>query len=216
MNEADLFGLDRGTIVAFIEDLFVRRGGEQYLGEAVTMAEHMLQGATLAERNRESEEIIVAALLHDIGHFVGGSGPFSINDTKDRFHEEAGARLLEPFFPGVVVDCCRYHVAAKRYLCATDPGYFATLSAASVHSLKLQGGPMNAEEAAEFETRPNRHAIIAVRYLDDAGKQIGMPTRDFAHFTPMLRRMVDARFREAAASRGGFPGGDHTTAPRRR
>ena len=115
-----------------------------------------------------------------------------MNDTKDRFHEEAGARLLEPFLPGVVVDCVRFHVAAKRYLCATDAGYFATLSPASVHSLKLQGGPMNPEEVAEFETRPNRRAIIAVRYLDDAGKKVGRPTPGFAHFAPMLRRMVAA------------------------
>ena len=125
-------GLDRGTIVAFIQDIFERRGGERYLGEAVTLAEHMLQGATIAERKGDPEQIVAAALLHDIGHIVGGSGSFSMDDTEDRFHERAGARLLEPFFPRVVVDCCRFHVAAKRYLCASDPGYFDTLSAASV------------------------------------------------------------------------------------
>ena len=197
MNETDLAGLERGTIVAIIEDIFVRRGGERYLGEAVTIAQHMLQGAMIAEGNGAPEAIVVAALLHDIGHVIGGSCAFSMNDTKDRFHEEAGARLLEPFFPGVVVDCCRFHVAAKRYLCATDPGYFDTLSAASVHSLRLQGGPMSAEEAAEFETQPSFHEIIAVRLLDDAGKQVGMATPAFAHFAPMLRRMVDARSRDA-------------------
>ena len=202
MSEVGVSGSDRATIVPFIEDIFVRRGGERYLGEAVTLAEHMLQGATIAERNGEPEEIVAAALLHDIGHIVGQSGAFSMSDTEDRFHEKAGARLLEPFFPSVVVDCCRFHVAAKRYLCATDPDYFDTLSEASVHSLKLQGGPMNAEEAAEFETQPHFREIVAVRFLDDAGKQPGMATPAFDHFAPMLRRMVDARHGDASGGKG--------------
>lgn len=201
MSETGGSGLDRGTIVTFIQDIFVRRGGERYLGEAVTLAEHMLQGATIAERNGDPEEIVAAALLHDIGHVAGGSGSFSMSDTEDRFHERAGARLLEPFFPQVVVDCCRFHVAAKRYLCATDPGYFGTLSAASVHSLTLQGGPMSAAEAAEFETQPSFQEIIAVRFLDDAGKQVGMATPEFAHFAPMLRRMVGAQSEDATAGK---------------
>ena len=199
MSETGVFGLDRGTIVAFIQAIFVRRGGERYLGEAVTLAEHMLQGATIAERNGDPEEIVAAALLHDIGHIVGGTGSFSMNDTQDRHHEKAGARLLEPFFPRVVVDCCRFHVAAKRYLCATAPGYVDTLSDASVHSLTLQGGPMNAEEAAQFEMQPSFHEIVAVRYLDDAGKRVGTATPEFAHFVPMLQRMVDARSRDGSA-----------------
>ena len=201
MNETGVPGLDRGTIVAFIQDIFVRRGGERYLGEAVTLAEHMLQGATIAERNGDPEEIVAAALLHDIGHVVGGSGSFSMSDTEDRLHERAGARLLEPFFPDVVVDCCRFHVAAKRYLCATDPGYFDTLSAASVHSLTLQGGPMSTAEADEFETQPHFHEVIAVRHLDDAGKQVGMVTPAFAHFVPMLQRMVGAQSEDATVGK---------------
>ena len=193
MTEIRVPELERGTVVPFIAALFANRGREHYLGEAVTIAEHMLQGATIAERNGDPEEIVAAALLHDIGHLSGESGSFSMSDAEDRFHEVAGARLLQPFFPRVVVDCCRFHVAAKRYLCATDPGYIDTLSAASVHSLKLQRGPMNAKEAAELETQPNFREIVSVRYLDDAGKQAGMATPGFAHFAPMLQRMVDAQ-----------------------
>ena len=178
------------TIVAFLADIFERRGGEEYLGEPVTMAEHMLQGATLAERAGHDETIVVAALLHDIGHFTSEFGTFSMEDTEDRFHEEAGARVLEAFFPSLVTDCVRYHVAAKRYLCATRPEYFARLSEASVHSLNLQGGPMNAEEIAEFERNPNLKEIVAVRYLDDAGKHAEMDTPSFAHFAPMVQRVV--------------------------
>jgi phosphonate degradation associated HDIG domain protein len=182
------------TIVAFLADIFERRGGEEYLGEPVTMAEHMLQGACLAEQQGEDEEIIVATLLHDIGHFTSEFGTFSMQDTHDKYHEEAGAKVLEPFFPAIVIDCVRHHVAAKRYICATDPKYFGELSEASRHSLKLQGGPMSAEEVAEFEKRPNVQEIVKVRHLDDAGKVAGMVTPGFAHYAPMVQRVVDSHF----------------------
>ena len=184
--------LTQANIVEFLADIFERRGGEEYLGEPVTMAEHMLQGATIAERDGHSEEIIVAALLHDIGHFTSEFGTFRMDDTEDRYHEEAGARVLESFFPSIVTDCVRYHVAAKRYLCATRPEYLARLSAASVHSLNLQGGPMGADEVAAFEKNPNLQDIITVRYLDDAGKHPDMETPGFSHFAPMVQRVVDA------------------------
>ncbi len=180
------------TIVPFLGGIFERRGGEEYLGEPVTMAEHMLQGAALAEKADMPERIIVAALLHDIGHFTSEFGTYHPDDTHDRHHEEAGAEVLEEFFPVIVTDCVRYHVAAKRYLCATKPEYLGRLSAASVHSLNLQGGPMNADEIAEFERNPNVKEIVQVRYLDDAGKHADMKTPDFAHYAPMVQRVVDA------------------------
>ena len=180
------------TIVPFLAGIFERRGGEEYLGEPVTMAQHMLQGAALAERANMPERIIVAALLHDIGHFTSEFGTYHPDDTHDRHHEEAGAEVLEEFFPTVVTDCVRYHVAAKRYLCATKPEYFNRLSAASVHSLNLQGGPMGADEVTQFERNPNLEEIIQVRYLDDAGKHADMQTPDFLHYAPMVQRVVDA------------------------
>ncbi|WP_171209182.1 MULTISPECIES: HD domain-containing protein [unclassified Ruegeria] len=187
----DFSTLNQANIVAFLADIFERRGSEEYLGEPVTMAQHMLQGATIAEQNNMPEEIIVGALLHDIGHFTSEFGSYHPDDTEDRHHEDAGAAVLEQFFPSVITDCCRYHVAAKRYLCATKPAYFDRLSAASVHTLELQGGPMSAEEVATFQANPNLEAIIQVRYLDEAGKSPDMDTPDFAHFAPMVQRMVD-------------------------
>jgi [1-hydroxy-2-(trimethylamino)ethyl]phosphonate dioxygenase len=179
------------TIVDFLGSIFDRRGGEEYLGEPVTMGEHMLQGATIAEQNGQPEEIIVAALLHDIGHFTSEFGTFTMDDTEDRHHEDAGGEVLERFFPTVITDCVRYHVAAKRYLCATRPEYLSLLSEASVHSLNLQGGPMQPDEVAVFESNPNLEKIVAVRYLDDAGKHPQMETPDFWHFAPMVQRMVN-------------------------
>lgn len=196
---ASVKDLTADNIVDFLASIFERRGAEEYLGEPVTIGEHMLQGATIAERNGQSDEIIVGALLHDIGHFTSEFGTFSMEDTEDRHHEDTGAEVLEKFFPTVVTDCCRYHVAAKRYLCATKPSYFERLSEASVHSLNLQGGPMNAEEVAAFESNPNFEAIIAVRYLDEAGKVAGMQTPDFRHFAPRVQSLVDRHLSNTAS-----------------
>lgn len=183
--------LTRETIVPFLADIFERRGSEAYLGEPVTMAQHMLQGATMAETQGLPEDVIVAALLHDIGHFTSEFGTYHPDDTEDRHHEDAGAEVLSDFFPSVVIDCVKYHVAAKRYLCATRPDYFDRLSGASVHTLSLQGGPMDVDEVAAFEANPNLKKIIQVRYLDEAGKRPDMETPSFSHFAPMVQRVVD-------------------------
>lgn len=181
------------TIVAELTRIFEQRGAEAYLGEAVTMAEHMLQAASLAERNGETEIVVAAALLHDIGHFVGPNGSFSMTDTQDRYHHSSGAALLEGLFPAALVDCVRHHVTAKRYLCATNPAYYEHLSEASKHSLSLQGGPMSAAEVVDFARKPNLEAILQVRYLDDAGKRAGAETRPFSHFIPLLERLAEQR-----------------------
>ena len=184
--------LNATNIDDFIGSIFEKRGDEEYLGEPVTMGQHMLQGATMAEKSRESDEIIIGTLLHDIGHFTSEFGTFSMEDTEDRYHEDAGAAVLEQFFPKVITDCCRHHVAAKRYLCATDPEYFQKLSTASIHSLNLQGGPMSEAELKDFEKNPNLKKILKVRLYDDAGKIPDMITPSFWHFAPLVQKMVDS------------------------
>jgi predicted HD phosphohydrolase len=184
--------LNAKNIVDFIGSIFEKRGDEEYLGEPVTMGQHMLQGATMAEKSREPDEIIIGTLLHDIGHFTSEFGTFSMEDTEDRYHEDAGAAVLEQFFPKIITDCCRHHVAAKRYLCATDPEYFQKLSTASIHSLNLQGGPMSEAELKDFEKNPNLKKILKVRLYDDAGKIPDMITPSFWHFAPLVQKMVDS------------------------
>lgn len=183
--------LSRETIVPFIADIFERRGAEDYLGEPVTVSEHMLQSATLAEKAAVSDELVAAALLHDIGHFTSEFGTYSPEDEEDRHHDEAGAEVLAPFFPPVVTECVRLHVAAKRYLCAVDPTYFSKLSPASVHTLSLQGGPMSAEEVEDFRHNPFHAEAVQVRLWDEGGKVPGMPTRRFGEYRPLLQRVVD-------------------------
>jgi phosphonate degradation associated HDIG domain protein len=189
--------LTAASIVAFIGDIFERRGADSYLGEQVTMSEHMLQAAALAEESDAGDELIAAALLHDIGHYTNEFPEDAQNAGIDTHHDEAGAAVLAPFFPRLVTDCVRHHVAAKRYLCATDPTYYDRLSPASVHTLNLQGGPMTPAEVAAFRENSNLDPIIQVRLWDEAAKTPGTPTPPFSHHAPMLQRVV------AAHARGG-------------
>jgi phosphonate degradation associated HDIG domain protein len=178
------------TVVPFIADIFARRGAEEYLGEPVTISEHMLQCAELAELAGSSDALVAAALLHDIGHFTNEFASDAADHGIDTVHEEAGAKILRDYFPALITDCVRYHVAAKRYLCATDSAYFGKLSAASVHSLNLQGGPMDAGEVADFAKNPHLADILQVRIWDDLAKVTDHSAPPFAHYQPLLIRVV--------------------------
>jgi len=183
------------TIVAFLGDVVQRRGADSYLGEPVTIGQHMLQAAHLAEAEAAGEELVAAALLHDIGHYTGEFGEDYIEQGIDNQHDEAGAEVLERFFPPLVTECVRLHVAAKRFLCATDPSYFGKLSDASVKTLALQGGPMSAEEAAEFRRHPHFREAIRVRLWDEAAKEPEMTVAGFEHYTALLQQVVDRHCR---------------------
>ena len=147
--------LNSHNIVNHIEDIFNRRGAESYLGEDVTMSQHMLQAAQCAKKSGADDSLIVAALLHDIGHYQNEIPETALAKGKNNYHEEAGANFLEDYFPLSVVEPIRQHVATKRYLCAVRPEYFELLSAASIDTLNLQGGPMSSEEVIEFEKNDN-------------------------------------------------------------
>ena len=188
--EFDKNNLSAHTIVDFLEDLFARRGAESYLGEQVTMATHMLQAAMFAEREGAAADLIISALLHDVGHYTNEIPETALEKGQDNYHEEAGANFLEEFFPPEVVEPIRWHVHTKRYLCAVDDTYFDRLSTASVHTLNLQGGPMSPEEVTEFEKNPHLGACIKVRYWDEAGKDPELDPPDFQHFRPLLERLV--------------------------
>jgi len=173
-------------IVDRIARLFAVQGSQAYLGEPVSISEHMLQSAHVAELEGAAPALVVATLLHDLGHLVHGRDDDAADHGIDTIHEEAGAAWLAPFFGPEVTEPVRLHVAAKRYLCATDPEYLAVLSPASIHSLQLQGGPYTAAEAAAYAATPFALDAVAVRRWDDTGKLPGQVVPGFEHFRPVL------------------------------
>jgi phosphonate degradation associated HDIG domain protein len=167
-------------------------GSAAYFGEAVSMSEHGLQTAYFAQAAGADDALIVAALLHDIGHLIEPA-PENIADwNSDARHELTGSRWLAARFGPEVSEPVRLHVPAKRYLCATDPAYFGKLSCASVLTLKLQGGPMAAEEIAAFEAEACYREAILVRQWDDRGKIAGLRTPQFAHYRALIERLACA------------------------
>lgn len=173
--------------VSRLLQLFAERGGSEYGGEAVTQLEHALQCAHLAEQAGAAPEVIVAALLHDVGHLLHDLPQDAPAQGIDDHHENSGFRFLQQHFPAEVTEPVRLHVEAKRYLCRQEPGYLAQLSEPSRMSLNLQGGVMSVEEAAAFSALPHCATAVAVRRWDDLAKVTGLPTPPLSHFEAVLR-----------------------------
>ena len=180
----------QADIIDFIFDLFARRGAQEYMGEPVSMAQHMEQSAACALADGAPDGLVAAALLHDIGHFVGDFPIDALEKGQDNYHEQAAAAFLENHFPAEVVEPIRLHVAAKRYLCAVDTGYYGQLSDASVHSLKVQGGPMTTDEIRRFEANPNHRDALRLRRYDDDGKVSGLSIKPVTDYRPLLESLL--------------------------
>ena len=158
----------------------------QYGLSNVTQKQHALQCAMLAEQAGETPQIIVAALVHDIGHMLHEIGENFADRGIDDHHEEIGMNYLKDRFGPDVVMPIALHVQAKRYLCATQADYFAKLSDDSVKSMALQGGPMNQSEIKDFEARPHWQAALRLRRFDDLAKVAGAITPEPEHFRSYL------------------------------
>jgi gamma-butyrobetaine dioxygenase len=181
------------TIVDEILALFARRGAATYHGEAVSQTEHALQAAELAEREGAPDCLVVAALLHDVGHLLDGQDEDLAARGIDGGHEQAGSAWLARHFGPEVTEPIRMHVAAKRYLCAIDPSYLDGLSPASRKSLSLQGGPMSASERAVFEAHPAHGDAIRLRRWDDAAKVPSLEVPGLEHYHDRLVRAIRTR-----------------------
>jgi gamma-butyrobetaine dioxygenase len=194
---ADWTGSSRvGThqpIVDHLLDLIATMAEHSY-GERVDMLQHSLQTAACARAAGRSDALVLAALLHDVGHVVGNdrAGAWGLPD-----HAEVGARYLQQWLPAEVVEPVRRHVAAKRYLVTTDPAYRGLLSEASIESLREQGGPFSDEEALAFAVERFADEAVALRRHDDDGKVDGLDVARLADYRELLTSFVTT----------GVPGG---------
>lgn len=174
------------SLLALMQEKGVRRYGLH----DVSQLQHALQAALLAEQQGCAPGLIVAALLHDVGHMVHGLGDNPAAEGVDDRHEVLGHAYLAGSFGPEVTAPVRLHVAAKRYLCATEPDYFDKLSADSVLSLSLQGGPMSAAEVATFRAIPQAEAAVQLRRFDEAAKVKDLPTPPPAYFRSYVERLL--------------------------
>ena len=170
-------------------DLFAQRGLRHY-GEGVSQLDHALQTAHHAKLAGGSPALITASLLHDVGHLLQRLGEDAADRGLDAQHERIGAGYLAKAFGPAVTEPVLWHVDAKRYLAALEPGYLETLSPASVQSLALQGGPMTAAEAETFLKRPAVVDAIRLRRYDDMGKVIGVEIEGLEAYRPVVLSQV--------------------------
>lgn len=177
-----------GLSLADIRALYEKRGGEQYSGEPVTQLQHALQCAALAEAEGADDEIVTAALLHDLGHLIHDLGDTPSLRGIDDTHQHAALPLLHELFGPRVRGAIGLHVDAKRYLCATDAGYYERLSDDSKRSLVLQGGTFDAADAARFAARTGALDAVRVRRWDDLAKAPTMDTPSLEHFLERAAR----------------------------
>lgn len=180
----------RAAALDAIAGLFAGEGAGEYLGEEVTMAEHMLQAAAAAEAAGAPDHLVAAALLHDVGHFQGALHGRDLMEGQDNRHSDTGADWLARWFGPEVTEPVRLHVAAKRYLCAVEPDYRQRLSEASEYTLTVQGGPMDERQAAAFAELPGAADAVAVRRWDEQAKTAGAPTPGFEHYRPLLAALM--------------------------
>lgn len=171
-----------------LERLYATRGRLSY-GEDLSQIEHALQCAALAEEADAPPSLVVAALLHDVGHLFA-SEDVAMGLGVDGRHEIVGAQALKGLFGDAVCAPIALHVAAKRYLCIKEANYFRDLSPASRRSLDLQGGPFDVAQAAAFERRPHWRDAVALRRFDDMGKRQEPTGRAFADFAAPMRTLL--------------------------
>ena len=156
-----------------------------YIGEKITISEHMIQSAMLAEKAKCNDNLVCSCLLHDYGHFIIEDPDSLVRNNKDGEHESIGYEYLKTFFNKEIVEPIKYHVIAKRYL-ARRKKYFNFLSEASKISLKLQGGPLNNKESKEFEKKEYFKSAVLVRKFDEAAKKTDIKIKSIDDYKPLL------------------------------
>lgn len=179
------------TAIETLREIYATRGFETFEGDRrVTQTSHALQTATIAEADGASTSMIAAALLHDIGRIINPKDREITDSGRDAKHETVAQKYLEPWFGEDVTLPIKWHVAAKRYLVATDPAYSGRISGGSTRSLRGQGGIFTVEEAQSFIGKPFAPEGVMLRRWDDLAKRPDAETPAFDHFVPFLEQSL--------------------------
>ena len=156
-----------------------------YIGENVTIAEHMIQSAMMAEKSKSKDNLVCSCLLHDYGHFILEDPDELVRNNQDGKHEDIGYEYLKKFFRKEVVEPIKYHVIAKRYL-ARDKKYYNHLSDASKISLKLQGGILSKKESNDFQKIASFEDAIKLRKFDEIAKKTNIKMKSIYDYKDLL------------------------------
>ena len=168
--------------------LYNTKGNSEYFGEDVSKTEHMIQAAMAAKEHNEPDHVILACLLHDIGHFLGEDdmGGLGVAD-----HGRVGANYLREL--GMNENVCilvENHVLAKKYLVSKNPDYYNKLSEPSKKTLEFQGGKMNESEMLELEKNTNLEDILKIRHYDDIGKTVDVKIPNIETFKNLIKKFM--------------------------
>lgn len=184
MNPAEIH-----TTLETVFGFYEARGAEEYVGEPVSLLEHMGQAAQLAEAEGHDEEVVLAAFLHDVGHFLPQKTGEDMDGYGHLSHEKVGAAFLRKAgFSEKIAQLVLRHVQAKRYLCFRFPDYHEKLSEASKQTLAFQGGVMTEAEARAYEQAPFFDLSLQLRAWDEAAKETNLPPPDVARYRAMAAR----------------------------
>ncbi|MGD0385802.1 MAG: HD domain-containing protein [Solirubrobacteraceae bacterium] len=178
---------------ATVDDIFAAcrsMQGLPYDGEPVDQLEHALQCAWIARSEGGDDEFVIACLLHDIARAPAVAG--IRYDGPQEHHGEAAARWLTARVGERVAWLAEQHVAAKRYLVATDPDYRSQLSAVSARTLQAQGGAMSTDEVEDFRRQPGWEQAVELRRIDDRGKVVGLEVPGLDAYRDAMLRVVRA------------------------
>jgi predicted HD phosphohydrolase len=147
----------------------------------LTSFEHAVQCAELARLEGADDEVILAALLHDVGHAEAG------------YDHGRWARVhLSGWFSERSLWLIEHHITAKRYFCAVAPEYFDTLSADSQRTYVLQGGALSSAEALDFSRHPWFDDVMRLREWDDLAKVGGWLPRPFEDYVQLIERELSS------------------------
>ena len=174
--------------INMLMDLYKSSGDTNYFGEKVTKTEHMIQCALSAQNDNDEDYIVLACLLHDIGHFLRKD---DMNGLGVKDHGLLGYYYLNDLGMDQRISyLVKKHVDAKRYLVTIDERNYNNLSEASKKTLEYQGGKMTKKELNDMEKDDEFLNILKVRMHDDKGKNENQEIPKIETFIPLIRKYL--------------------------